>query len=123
MTVEKLMDVLQDPSSCASNIKDARAEIRLRTESAPYVSTPQAILMRTVEELRLSGRFDLAHACLVVFAGAAPDPALLLPTGFVVGNSDAIGLVAWLIGRARGWGETLEGLNMGCRPSVNAAIL
>lgn len=131
MTVDQLMDVLQDLSSSTASVSAARAEIRQRTEylltatatdaataataattaaaataaatATATAAAPDAILMRTVNGLHLVGRCDLAHACLVVFAGAVPDPALLQHCH----DSDTSWLVAWLVDSARARAATL----------------
>jgi hypothetical protein len=81
MTIDQLMDVLQSSTSSATDVAAVRAEIRQRAESPfaaePDLTTPDAILMRAVAQLKQAGRCDVAHACLVLFAGVVPDAALL----------------------------------------------
>eukprot|EP00955_Chlamydomonas_euryale_P072099 361291-Chlamydomonas_euryale.AAC.2 len=74
-TIDKLMDMLGDSST--PDRPAVRAEIRRRVIAEPDVTTPDAILMRAVDELRQSGWYGVAHSCLVVFADAVPNPYLL----------------------------------------------
>jgi hypothetical protein len=137
MTVDQLMDVLEDPVSSPADRSSARTEIRKRAETplvaVPDITTPDAILARAVDQLRTAGRYDIAHACLVVFAGAMPDPALIRCASLntaqpghphrslrqelagggsaevAVDEAASTGLVAWVVGCARARAEALWG--------------
>ena len=117
LTVDELLDVLEDVGSSPAARANARGEVRRRAESrAVSVTTPDAILARAVEELRKAGRFDVAHACLVLFAGATPDPILL---GL---NADPDGgLAYWLVKYTREMCREMWVMREGCRPCVARA--
>ena len=123
MSIDALMDALLDPRQAASQMA-VRAEIRRRAESIdvadPDITTPNAILLRAVDELRKNGWYEVAHACLVLFAGAVPDEWLLMPAStptlqfepkrqhnnpspsrLHLGIPDANGLVTWVVAGAR----------------------
>ena len=118
LRIGRLMDLLENPDTPVDVRVMVRTEIHRRTETpvvaAPdEMTTPGAILMRVVDDLRNAGRCDLAHACMVVFAGATLDPERMLrhngqgtahagvvELSLVHPNTDG-GLASWLIGRAR----------------------
>lgn len=80
LSIVQLMDALQDLTQ-EEKFPVIRAEIERRAQSpavaGPDVMTAEAILERAVNDLRNAGWYDIAHACLVVFANATPDPGLL----------------------------------------------
>ena len=135
MTIDQLMDVIQNSTASAADVAAARAEIRQRAES-PFA--PDAILMRAVAQLKQAGRCDVAHACLVLFAGLLPDAELLnshaLPPyftaqpglardrapGLAVDERDPSWLASCIVSCAREraaalWREAVAQMSMGCR--------
>lgn len=157
LPIDRLMDLLENEETPGQVKAATRTEIRRRAEepavAAPDITTPHAILMRAVDELRDAGWCDLAHACMVVFMGAQPDAARLLmheacevgrPPGHdgqdtaytctktvaavQLGQADTHWLVRWLVESARTraavlWGGAAPAVTHSCRLACSKTSL
>jgi hypothetical protein len=82
-SADELMDMLVMLEN-GQQRNDVRSEIRKRCETpsvaAPDVTSPDAIVLRAVAELRNAGWWDVADACIVLFARALGiSPEVFLP--------------------------------------------